>query len=75
MTPQSQLRKDKRGAHGVDTLQHRHLAAIAGIIAKIELGERGDIARHFADEIGKGNSRFDRTRFLRACWPQHYPED
>jgi hypothetical protein len=67
MTPQAQLRKDKASANGVGTLQHRHLAAIAGIIVKISPGERGDIAHHFANEIAAGNPRFDRQRFLNAC--------
>lgn len=67
MTPQAQTRKDRRSAGGVDTLQHRHLAAIAGIIAKISPDMRPDIAKHFAVQIKAGNSRFDFDRFIRAC--------
>lgn len=66
LTPESALRKD-RTTHA--TLQHRHFAEIARIIALLG-GEDltpQNVASHFADELANSNPRFDRTRFMRAC--------
>lgn len=66
LTNASKLVKDKRNANA-DVLQHRHFAVVAGIVAKIDASKRLEVAKHFADELASTNTRFDRTRFLRAC--------
>lgn len=59
------LRKDRTNAHDLTTFQHRHYAAIAGIIS--ELGDaRESVAAHFARKLAS-NPRFDKRRFLEAC--------
>ena len=60
------LRKDKRVA-GV-TLQHRHFALIASVIAEIAVPFlRGVVSKHFATALARTNPNFNRHRFLSAC--------
>lgn len=73
LKPEAAARKDALGASHPATLQHRHFAVIAGILA--DLGpnqgvfdnQRLSIAGHFADELAGTNPNFDRARFLKAC--------
>jgi hypothetical protein len=70
LTTESALRKDKRNAAGDlnGTLQHRHFAVIAGIIADVEEPSiREMMAVRFASALRGTNPRFDRQRFMRAC--------
>lgn len=77
LTTESALRKDRTNANGgMDTVQHRHFAAIAGILHeltpardKLSLSRTTHqyICRLFADRLASSNPRFDRSRFLRAC--------
>lgn len=75
LTTESALRKDKRNAAGnLDgTLQHRHFAVIAGIIASMPSHAatlrtaKRSIALQFADKLAGTNPRFDRRRFFLAC--------
>ena len=75
LTIESAARKDRRNATGdLDgTLQHRHFAVIAGIIADMPShaatlrSAKRSVALAFADKLANTNSRFDRQRFLRAC--------
>jgi hypothetical protein len=62
------LRKDRTNAADLSTLQHRHYAAIAGIIHDLDFHQnvKFDIARAFADRLAT-NARFDRKRFMVAC--------
>lgn len=61
----------RKGLDGCESLQHRHLAAIAAIISGLrydsESAMRWTVAHAFAAEIGRRNSRFDGERFLAAC--------
>ena len=63
------LRKDI--ASRATRMEHRHFAAIAGIIATLPLDAHAyphdEVARHFANELHATNANFDRRRFLRAC--------
>lgn len=54
------------------TMEHRHFATIAAIIAMVRETDsmRSEIAWHFAAELRHTNPRFDRARFLRACGVQ-----
>ena len=66
LTTESALRKDKRT--GYATLEHRHFAKIAAILADThDLANSHVICRRFATELAKTNPRFDRERFLKAC--------
>ena len=72
LKPDAAARKDKLGADYPATLQHRHFAVIAGILA--ELKARGadpeqhtTVCEHFADGLAETNPKFDRARFLKAC--------
>ncbi len=73
LTPESAFRKDQR--FDLSKLQHRHYAAIAAIIACLDLdtieqetaGMNARVAEHFALCLLRGNPRFDRARFIRAC--------
>lgn len=65
LTTEAALRKDKTNAHA--TLEHRHFATIAAIIADMPLAFSGVVALHFADALRHTNPKFDRARFLRAC--------
>lgn len=75
LTTESALRKDKRNAAGDmnGSLQHRHFAVIAGIIASMPdhaatlRAAKRSVAMQFADKLAGTNPRFDRTRFLKAC--------
>lgn len=75
LTQESALRKDKRNAAGDmnGSLQHRHFAVIAGIIASMPdhaatlRAAKLSVAWQFADKLGGTNPRFDRKRFLLAC--------
>jgi hypothetical protein len=71
------LRKDRTNANS--TMEHRHFATIAGILASIKKpyapgcanGAMVDaVSRHFANELASTNPKFDRVRFLRACGVQ-----
>jgi hypothetical protein len=75
LTIESALRKDKTSAKAdlSATLQHRHFAVIAGIIAgmpdhaaTVRTAKRS-VALQFADKLCATNERFDRERFLRVC--------
>lgn len=73
LKPDAAVRKDKLGADYPATLQHRHFAVIAGILA--DLGpnagvfnnQRDGIIAHFADALADTNPQFDRKRFIAAC--------
>lgn len=75
LTTESALRKDKRNAAGDPngSLQHRHFAVIAGIIASMPdhaatlRTAKRSVALQFADKLANTNPRFDRKRFLKAC--------
>ena len=74
LKPQAALDKDKLGARYPATLQHRHFAVIAGILAdldgvklSINPEQRRAIREHFADSLRATNPNFDRARFLAAC--------
>lgn len=68
LTPQAANRKDQSTArHGV-TLQHRHFAFIAGVIARHPVAhERVTMYAAFVDACERSNPRFDRGRFRAAC--------
>lgn len=69
LTEKSAFRKDTfHPFEALPQFQHRHFAAIAGIIATIpDAGVRADVAAHFADRLTVSNPRFDHARFLRAA--------
>ena len=75
LTSESALRKDKRNAAGNlnGTLQHRHFAVIAGIIASMPdhaatlRTAKRSVALQFAGKLADTNQHFDRRRFLKAC--------
>jgi hypothetical protein len=64
--------------------QRRHYRIVADIIASLALSDdehdqaglddielmRRAIAMQFADQLGRSNPNFNRSRFLRACQPQ-----
>lgn len=65
LTAESALRKDRTTQA---TLEHRHFAFIASVLAECEdLANWGVFCRRFADACARTNPRFDRARFLRAC--------
>lgn len=68
LTVQSAADKDRRTAkHGV-TLQHRHFAFIANVIADIpDTAQRATMAIRFASECQRTNRNFDWDRFIIAC--------
>ena len=79
LKPDAAARKDELGARYPATLQHRHFAVIAGILAglngydhAVSRGQHQDICEHFADELAKTNPKFDRRRFLAACAAMDY---
>ena len=55
------------------TLEHRHFAFIAQVIAAMPdhaatlRAQKSSVAAAFADACAKTNPRFDRKRFLAAC--------
>lgn len=68
------LNKDRNT--GKASMEHRHFATIAAIIASMDSVHNGthgfidirqDVAEHFADELRATNPKFDRKRFLAAC--------
>jgi hypothetical protein len=63
-------RKDKTS--GLGPMQHRHFATIATIIRDFTYHKlpASMLAEHFADQLGRTNPRFDRSRFLAACKPE-----
>lgn len=74
LKPEAAARKDKLGASSPATLEHRHFAVIAGILAdmdgvvlSINPDQRRAICEHFADGLRVTNPRFDRKRFMTAC--------
>lgn len=68
LTTEAAARKDKTNA-GV-TMEHRHFATIAAIIADMPLAFSGVVALRFANALHHTNPKFDRARFLRACGVQ-----
>lgn len=67
LTVNAALSKDKHSGKGV-SLQHRHFAFIAGVIADIGADDiRATTAIRFAGECQATNSNFDWERFMRAC--------
>lgn len=65
LKPDAALRKDRATSA---TLEHRHFAEIARIIAALPgAKERARSAHHFAGHLRHTNPRFDYARFLRAC--------
>ena len=65
-------RKDVATAARGVTLEHRHFAAIAAIIARmpsdgLNATTTRNVAQHFAHYCADTNPRFDRARFLAAC--------
>jgi hypothetical protein len=84
LTAKSAHRKDLRTTSASSVpMQHRHFAAIAGIIRDLEgvrlgsftstIADREAIARHFARHLKATNSNFDEDRFMAAC--MHNEED
>lgn len=75
LNDKSALRKDRKSAGDFCTMQHRHFAVVAGVIAGFpqsrgpveDFDFRDNVAELFADAFAKTNPRFDRARFLRAC--------
>jgi hypothetical protein len=73
LTQASALRKDKRSASGNlnGSLQHRHFAVIAGILADqcehMPQKQWSAMCNRFADQLAGTNDRFDRHRFMMAC--------
>lgn len=84
LTTEAAFRKDQRTAskrgHRLDgTLQQRHFAVIASIIAgttsiqghtstkKLTPAQRDWLAVRFMEALSGTNSNFDRARFLKAC--------
>lgn len=62
------LSKDRSSAPRLRVFQHRHFAAIAGMIASFGYPqERERLVLHFANTLARSNVNFDRARFLRAC--------
>jgi hypothetical protein len=65
--------KDIRTAASGVTLEHRHFAFIAGVIAAMPdhaaslRAHKRSTALAFADACGGTNPRFNRERFLAAC--------
>lgn len=70
LTQASALRKDKTTT---TTLEHRHFAFIASVIASLPThaptlrAQQRSTANAFADACEASNPRFDRSRFMRAC--------
>lgn len=71
LTQESALRKDHTNIKS--SLEHRHFAFIAGVIAAMPAhaatlrAQKRSVALAFADACADSNPRFDRGRFLRAC--------
>ncbi len=69
LSHQAASSKDQRSADFGVQLQHRHFAFIADVISHIEhpvAAQQAALA--FADACAKSNPRFDRERFLKACF-------
>lgn len=66
LTAQSALRKDRTNAFA-SSMEHRHFATIAAIIAELRDEDRQAMADFFAERLCNTNPRFDRKRFLAAC--------
>ena len=68
LKPVTAMRKDKVTGKSVTTMQHRHFAFIANVIATS--GERSEDKRrwanYFAHDLEKTNPNFDRARFFSA---------
>lgn len=75
LTSQAAARKDRVNATGT-TFEHRHFAAIAGILKGMQHDpaltreELTWVIERFALELATTNPRFDRARFLAACGVQ-----
>ena len=72
LTKATAARKDRNA--GLCEMQHRHFAAIATIIARLDgtmtKADRQTVAEHFAWELAATNDKFDKARFLTACGVQ-----
>lgn len=66
LKPEAALRKDKTNAFA-SSMEHRHFATIAAIIAELRDVDRQSMADFFAERLPATNPRFDRKRFLAAC--------
>lgn len=72
LTPESAARKDRTTGQST-TMQHRHMAFIADVLAELtgfSDFDRFAIADRFANALARSNPRFDRARFLAACGVQ-----
>lgn len=70
LTQSAAAAKDAR--NGLSEMQHRHFATVAAIIKSMRHEDESNFqvdrtAHHFANELAKTNTRFNRTRFLDAC--------
>lgn len=69
LTKNTAARKDRNA--GLCEMQHRHFAAVATIINRLDgpfdQEDRICIAEHFAGELAATNDKFDKARFLTAC--------
>jgi hypothetical protein len=73
MKLESETRKDKRNAFAY-TFEHRHFATVAATLREYfekntmspELKE--DMVNHWADAMARTNSKFNRSRFIRAVY-------
>ena len=70
LTTKSAYKKDLTS--GVSKMEHRHFATIAAIIRETEWSEiaRSEVERVFSDRLSETNPRFDRARFIRACYEE-----
>lgn len=69
LTVHAANRKDQSTAKAGVTLQHRHFAFIAQVIADMDRrpGDKALIATSFARACQQSNPRFDTERFFQAC--------
>jgi hypothetical protein len=69
-------RKDVNTAANGVTLQHRHFAFIAATIAALPehaptlRAQKAAMASAFADACARTNPKFDRARFIAACFAE-----
>lgn len=69
LTQESALHKDRRNAGDLSGFQHRHYAALAGIVRTVkDETERERLMHLFVDHL-TCNSNFDRRWFEAACKP------
>ena len=71
LKPTTAMRKDKSTGKSV-TMQHRHMAFIANVIAELPThapslrAHKASITSAFAEALAKTNPNFDRARFFNA---------